>query len=348
MAKSSLSRRSSQRGYTFVELMVVIAIIGILVALLLPAVQACREAARRNSCSNNLSQLALALCQYEMAHRKFPPGTVEAEGPILNQASGYHHNWILQLLPYLEQKNAYRFVDRSVSVYDRANQPVRFLNLTILRCPSYGRGRALSDYAGVHHDLEEPIDSTNHGTFFRNSAVRIEDIPDGTSHTIVVGEKIAVVGDLGWMSGTRATLRNTGVPLNWSGRNCWRASRGRSPHPIDPGSYPPGVLGDGDFPADDATLLDDLFGPPGTLITYDYPYNYDQFGGSGVSPTASAFQRPTSALLSVGGFGSEHPGGAQFARADGGVSFLSETIPPILYMQMANRADFSMVDWGDL
>ena len=129
------SRRSSQRGYTFIELMVVIAIIGILVALLLPAVQACREAARRNSCSNNLSQLALALCQYEMAHRKFPPGTVEAEGPILNQASGYHHNWILQLLPYLEQKNAYRFVDRSVNVYDRANQPVRFLNLTILRCP---------------------------------------------------------------------------------------------------------------------------------------------------------------------------------------------------------------------
>ena len=77
MAKSSLSRRSSRRGYTFIELMVVIAIIGILVALLLTAVQACREAARRNSCSNNLSQLALALCQYEMAHRKFPPGTVK-------------------------------------------------------------------------------------------------------------------------------------------------------------------------------------------------------------------------------------------------------------------------------
>ena len=69
-----------------------------------PPCRLVREAARRNSCSNNLSQLALALCQYEMAHRKFPPGTVEAEGPILNQASGYHHNWILQLLPYLEQR----------------------------------------------------------------------------------------------------------------------------------------------------------------------------------------------------------------------------------------------------
>jgi len=341
MTKSSYKVRAAKHGYTFVELMVVIAIIGILVALLLPAVQACREAARRNTCSNNLSQLALALSQYEMAHCVFPSGTVEPAGPILNQANGYHHNWILQLLPHLEQKNAYRFVDRSVSVYDRANQPVRLLTLKVLRCPSYSGPPALSEYAGVHHDREAPIDAGNHGTFFRNSAVRIEDIPDGTSHTIVVGEKRAVVGDLGWMSGTRATLRNTGVPINWS------SSRRHSPRWVDPRSYPPGVLGDGEA-ADDERLLNELFGPPGPTFQHSYSYQAPGPLVLDAEPEIEPFERPTSALLAVGGFNSEHPGGAQFARADGGVHFLSETIDLLVYARLAHRADFAVIlarDW---
>ena len=93
-------------------------------------------------------------------------------------------------------------------------------------------------------------------------------------------------------------LRNTGVPLNWSGRRSWRVSGGRSPHPIDPGSYPPGVLDNGDVPADDATLLDDLFGSPGTLVN---PYDYDQLGSSEAPSTASAFQRPTRRAAGRGG-----------------------------------------------
>src|SRR5688572_33061782 len=105
-------KRHFAYGFTLVELLVVIAIIGVLVALLLPAVQAAREAARRSSCMNNLSQLNLAIHQYEMAHGAYPPGTVAAAGPISNTATGYHHSWTVQILPYIEQQNAYNALDK--------------------------------------------------------------------------------------------------------------------------------------------------------------------------------------------------------------------------------------------
>ena len=95
-------------AFTLVELLVVIAIIGILVALLLPAVQAAREAARRISCTNNLTQLILAVQNYEMSYRAYPPGTLEEKGPIVNEAKGYHHNWVSRLLPYIEKKRPIR------------------------------------------------------------------------------------------------------------------------------------------------------------------------------------------------------------------------------------------------
>ena len=87
------------RAFTLVELLVVIAIIGVLVALLLPAVQAAREAARRAACGNHLSQLIIAVHNYEMAHGHYPAGTIDAAGPVANTPAGYHHNWIAGLLP---------------------------------------------------------------------------------------------------------------------------------------------------------------------------------------------------------------------------------------------------------
>ena len=207
-----------RQAFTLVELLVVIAIIGILVALLLPAVQAAREAARRLQCTNNLSQLALAVQNYEGAFRVYPPGTVDESGPIVNVAQGYHHNWITQLLPYMEHTHTYRHVNFDAGVYDQENAEPRRVRIACLSCPSdfaEETSIGLTSYAGCHHDVESPIDVDNHGVFFLNSGVRYAEILDGTTNTLFLGEKILTdKNDLGWMSGTRATLRNTGDPIN--------------------------------------------------------------------------------------------------------------------------------------
>lgn len=224
------SNNASRRGFTLVELLVVIAIIGILVALLLPAVQAAREAARRMQCVNHLSQVGLALQNYEMAFRVYPPGSVNDEGPIRNVPEGYHHNWISQILPYIEEQNTYEHIDFKVGVYEEANQEVREINIDVLTCPSAAienRDYARTSYAGCQNDVEAPILADNNGVFFLNSAVRPVDISDGLAHTLFVGEKYCDPDvDLGWMSGTRATLRNTGVGLNREGPRWQRRSRG--------------------------------------------------------------------------------------------------------------------------
>jgi prepilin-type N-terminal cleavage/methylation domain-containing protein len=217
--------RRGRRGFTLVELLVVITIIGILIALLLPAVQAAREAARRLSCANNLTQFGVALSNYESAYGVLPPGTVDKQGPVHNVAQGYQMSWITQILPYLEEATTYSHIDFSVGAYDKKNAPVRALTMSIFVCPSFGspvhfapdgtmKAVGFSGYAGCHNDVEAPIDADNHGVLFLNSHVSQRDVTDGTSNTIYVGEKLIGNDDLGWMSGTRATLRNAGEKLN--------------------------------------------------------------------------------------------------------------------------------------
>src|SRR5881275_2054172 len=104
--------RQKARAFTLVELLVVIAIIGILVALLLPAVQAAREAARRVSCVNNVTQLGLSLHNYEFHFESLPAGVTNPEGPIRNEPQGNHTSWIVKILPYMEQNALYRHFDQ--------------------------------------------------------------------------------------------------------------------------------------------------------------------------------------------------------------------------------------------
>jgi len=208
--------RKKRPGFTLVELLVVIAIIGILIALLLPAVQAAREAARRAACLNNVAQLGLALHNYEFHFESLPPGVTNPDGPIRNEPQGTHVSWIVKILPYLEQNVLYRRFDQSAGAYAESNAEVRSAPISVLHCSSTpvpilnDTSRvAHSNYAGCHHDVESPIDKDNHGLLFLNSGVRYSQIYDGSTVTLLVSEVINSPDSLGWVSGTRATLRNT-------------------------------------------------------------------------------------------------------------------------------------------
>jgi hypothetical protein len=128
-------------------------------------------------------------------------------------------SWAVQVLPYLDQQNAFRLIDFSVGVYDPKNEAVRKLLIATYVCPSDFRfalenGIASTNFAAVHHEAEAPIDHENHGAFVLNLAVPLDSVTDGTSNTLFIGEKALQSDVLGWMSGTRATLRNTGSPIN--------------------------------------------------------------------------------------------------------------------------------------
>ena len=272
--------RREQGGFTLVELLVVIAIIGVLVGLLLPAVQAAREAARRSSCVNNLSQLALGLHHYEFNHEHLPSGSTSDQRPVRSDESAQHISWVVETLPFIEQRAAYNHLDLEQSVYSEANAEVRMMNIPTLLCPSNPLGTieepkriGISHYVGNQNDREAPIDQDNRGLLFLNSNVTYGDILDGASQTFLLGETVPQQNNLGWVSGTRATLRNAS---NFNDRKLRESFR-------DPS----------------------------------------------VSQDA----------LEVGGFASFHTGGANFAMADGSVTFMATSSDPELMRQLADRAD---------
>lgn len=284
------NRPALRRGFTLIELLVVIAIIAILIALLLPAVQQAREAARRTQCKNNLAQIGLALHNYYDMWEVMPAGTVNPTGPIRWEEQGYHFSWTLALLPMLDQQPLFAHYDLSKGVYAPENAEVRNARISVYGCPSslYSyRGKSPtgmeltpSSYAGCHHHEEAMIDVNQTGMFFLNSSVRYEEIPDGATNTIFIGEKLDTETTLGWVSGTRETLRNTGS----------------------------------------------INGPPDRHL-----------------PPHQQPQNPMPANH-VGGFGSYHSGGAQFALGDGSVRFISENIDPQAFKNLGNRADGNIMD----
>ena len=122
-------------GFTLIELLVVISIISLLIALLLPAVQNAREAARRTGCVNNLKQLGLALANYESASRSFPPGYVSHFDSSGND-TGPGWGWTAMILPQIEQKPLFSAVNLNLPIEDVANPTVRLTRMTAFLCPS--------------------------------------------------------------------------------------------------------------------------------------------------------------------------------------------------------------------
>jgi prepilin-type processing-associated H-X9-DG protein len=197
---------------------------------------------------------------------------------------------------------------------------------------------AYSHYAGLHHDVEAPIDADNHGLFFLNSRVTQHDVTDGLGYTLMIGEKRIdhPLPDLGWLSGTAATLRNTGTPINMTGKK-------------PPGAVTPFVL------PDDASDVDaPLSG--NTRDSVDNAGEGGQVAGAGNSaatdtpPTGEPTQpSPTrQEALHVGGFGSDHPTGANFGFADGQVRFLTQDIDASILQQLGHRADGQLLDMNDV
>jgi prepilin-type N-terminal cleavage/methylation domain-containing protein/prepilin-type processing-associated H-X9-DG protein len=197
------ARRTHAAGFTLVELLVVIAIIGILIALLLPAVQAAREAARRSQCQNNLKQYGLALQSYHDVHQRFPIGVV------VNRYWNFHS----ALLPYLEGQAVYQLIDykfgNTCFAYGALRPPAqdpgnRVLNVDI--CPSEPNGgkiwstdAATFGYHGCTEYLGVLGTSTavNDGMLFWGSSLGMRDAIDGTSNTVIMGER-GIPNDLYW------------------------------------------------------------------------------------------------------------------------------------------------------
>lgn len=220
-AQSSRSPHPGERGFTLVELLVVIAIIGILIALLLPAVQAAREAARRSQCTNNLKQIGVALHNYADVHKRFPMGTLSGSGRF---SFPQWPHVLYFLLPYVEQQPLYQGLQKAQSypnnfpwtvassgaAYD--SWPKEITGVSTYICPSDGRGGAVapdgtnplfplykSNYEPFYSGTTEQasldeyfqvagFDRTVQAAFGMNRGASFAELCDGSSNTVIFSE----------------------------------------------------------------------------------------------------------------------------------------------------------------
>ncbi|MBI3865720.1 MAG: DUF1559 domain-containing protein, partial [Planctomycetia bacterium] len=197
--------RPAGSGFTLIELLVVIAIIAALAALLLPAVQSAREAARLSQCRNNLRQVGLALHNYEGALKVLPSSTTSQLdfGVWSPFPANYHlHSWTSMILPHLDQGSLYNQINFSVSALDSANYGPASFRPAVYRCPSYTGpvyspsplyGRlsltfAIRNYVAMGGTSVGKFYTQPDGVFYARSSTQFSDIKDGTSRTIFIAE----------------------------------------------------------------------------------------------------------------------------------------------------------------
>src|SRR5262249_20854165 len=320
MPRFFLSRR--RRGFTLIELLVVIAIIAILIGLLLPAVQKVRAAAARAQCLNNLKQIALAAHNYHGDHGQFPVG---ARLPVYvgDRPTGGTDLWV-ELLPYFEQDNLHKKWDNDDNRNNVAggSDATQAQVIKILVCPSdplpesvvqftaaFGSAAppsppcswgfyGMSSYggnAGQRSVLSSRM--TRDGIFFIDSRVGLADITDGTSNTLLFGERFHRDPDY-----------DRQQPDVW------------------PGTSPLASIGKWGYVAD-------VRANANVTLSTPVPINYRVPPGGGFSTLEDRNCA----------FGSGHPGGANFAFADGSVRFLSESTPLPTLQALSTRGGGEVV-----
>lgn len=305
-----LDKAWPRKAFTLVELLVVIAIIGILIALLLPAVQAAREAARRSQCSNKLKQLGLALHNYHDAHGAFASGTLSANPTNYytsdwcktRPASDSRAPWTVLILPFIEQTALHDQFDFKAQFTSTSNVPGSATNHALFQqanpnyqCPSDINARSNNNnicYFGVQGGGDTPNCYTQaqrvffiNGVLFHNSEITFRDITDGSSNVFAIGETKYCLTKGG---------RSDGIVAGWA-----------SAAKLDANGTP-------------------LVLAAAMLQINSYPYH------GGQADTLNWSTRL---------FGSFHPGGCQFLVADGAVRFVSDTIDLATYRQLAVRND---------
>jgi len=322
------------RGFTLVELLVGIAIIGVLVSILLPAVQAAREAARRASCHNNLKQLGLALHNYHDVHLLFPRAAYPAA--LTNGGWEAHGNGpFASLLYFIEQPGIYGRYNFSYGFVD--NWPaLKDARIGLLHCPSdswrsqWGNNYALSTGPNV---AWTPISNEAIGVFHIRVSHGLKDVKDGTSQTILAAEIIKGDGDHGINGGTFSVgdvirgipwtisrIKPTVAELKYYDQQC-RTSYGYQHHYGEPGWY-----------WYNPHPYDSTFN---TIAPPNPPYAncVDQWiqhdtDGPGVFPARS-----------------RHPGGANHLLCDGSIHFVPNTMEHVNYQDMGTISSGETIEF---
>ena len=312
--KNSVSKRDKRPGFTLVELLVVIAIIGILVGLLLPAVQSAREAARRMQCSNNLKQFALATHNYESAYKRLPTGR--------NSRSISTH---ASLLPFMEQTALSNLVDWNVAWNHANNTRARATEVPNFNCPSdplppIPAGWASTTYrtnqgSGLLHGLPptNPSDGNfglpePNGPIIPEKYLRFADVTDGTANTAAFSEH-----GRGDFSNAISTPTDTFWPKTY------------------PATADEAVTLCNAFNASDLSFqrVSDVGAP--WLQGYHSTTTYFHVG----PPQGRSCMFPPGRIATTAK--SHHTGGVQVARCDGSTSFVSQTLDIVVWRALGSR-----------